>query len=147
MDSAILKHMILRKSILSVAFAVIWSADNLNLQPVTTELTTNFLASERLVWFQIVNTSPRNSHRSNWLLLGATIAQEQKKMQVFVWHCLVQAASVYSTIFNRLNLLHGKMGYRQVALKLQNASSRMSGLYCLFDSLYSKGTLRIVSKS
>ena len=132
MDNATLKHMILLNSTLSVAFAEIWSADNFNLQPVTTETTTNFLASERLVWFQIVNTSPRNSHGSHWLLLGATIAQGQKKMQVFVWDCLGQPVSVYTMFFNRLNQLYGKTGYRQIALKLQNASSNMCGLYCLF---------------
>ena len=58
MDSATLKHMILGNSTLSVAFAGIWSADNFSLQPVSTEMNTNLLASERLVWFQIVYTSP-----------------------------------------------------------------------------------------
>ena len=33
MDNATLKHMIFRNFTLSVAFAGIWSADNLNLQP------------------------------------------------------------------------------------------------------------------
>ena len=132
MDSATLKHMILGNSTLSVAFAGMWSADNFSLQPVSTETNTNLLASERLVWFQIVNISPKHSHGSHWLLLGATIAQGQKKLQVFVWDCLGRPVSLYTTFFNRLNQLYGKTGYRQIALKLQNASSSMCGLYCLF---------------
>ena len=132
MDNATLEHMMSRNSTLRVAFAGIWSADSFNLQPVTTETTTNFLASEQLVWFQIVNTSAQNSHGSHWLLLGATIAQGQKKMQVIVWDCLGQPVSVHTTFFNRLNQIYGKTGYRQIALKLQNASSNLCGLYCLF---------------
>ena len=132
MDSATLQHMILQNSYLAVAFAGIWSADNFSKQPVTTQMPTNFPAIDKLVWFQIVNTSPEKSHGSHWLLLGATIEQGQKQLQVFVWDCLGQPVSLYTTFFNRLNQLYGKTGFRQISLTLQNASSYMCGLYCLF---------------
>ena len=66
------------------------------------------------------------------MLLGATIEQGQKQLQVFVWDCLGQPVSLYTTFFNRLNQLYGKTGFRQISLTLQNASSNMCGLYCLF---------------
>ena len=132
MDSATLQHMILQNSDLTVAFAGIWSADNFSKQPVTTQMSTNFLASERLAWFQIVNTSPEKSRGSHWLLLCATIEQGQEKLQIFVWDCLGQPVSMYTTFYNRLSQLYGKTGFRQIALTLQNASSNMCGLYCLF---------------
>ena len=59
--------MILQNSYLAVAFAGIWSADKFSKQPETTQMPTNFPAIERLVWFQIVNTSPEKSHGSHWL--------------------------------------------------------------------------------
>ena len=75
---------------------------------------------------------PEKSHGSHWLLLGATIEQGQKQLQVFVWDCLGQPVSLYATFSNRLNQLYGKTGFRQISLTLQNASSNMCGLYCLF---------------
>ena len=98
MDSATLKHMILRNSTLSVSFAGIWSADNINLQLETSEMTTNFLASEPLVWFQIVNTCPEthmahtgcfselllyNDERNCWCSSGTVWVNECMSTQRF----------------------------------------------------------------
>ena len=42
------------------------------------------------------------------------------------------SVSLHNVFLNRLNQLYGKTGYREIALKLQNASSNMCGPYCLF---------------
>ena len=131
MDNVTLQHMILQNSFLAVAFAGIWSADNFSKQPKTTQMPTNFPANERLVWFQIINTSAEKSHGSHWLLLGATIEQGRKQLQIFFW--TVWGNQYLSTqLFYRLNQFNGKIGFRQFSLTLQNASSSMCGLYCLY---------------
>ena len=123
--------MILQDPNLSVAFAGIWSSDNFIKQSVTTQSLTSFPKTARLIWFQIVNTSPKSSIGSHWLLLGAT-SDGQKKLQVFVWDCLGRPVSLYTKFFHRLNQLYGNSGYQQISFQLQNASSNMCGLYCLF---------------
>ena len=120
--------MILCNSILSIAFAGIRSADSSSLKPVCTEMATNVLASEQLVWFEIVKSSSRNSKDGT----GCFSAQQCPKMQVFVWDCLDRPVSLYTAFCNRTNQLYGKTGYRQTALKLRNASSNKCSLYCFF---------------
>ena len=84
-----------------------------------------------MVWFQIVNTSPLGAVGKYWLLLGA-VSIYYKKSQVFVWYCLGQPLSRYKIFSQRLNLLYEKTGFSTVNPTLQNASSNMCWLYCLF---------------
>ena len=139
MDNSTLQQIVLQNPHLKPSFAGVWSADNFPKQPGWTEQRIilrrgskhSLYYRPRLVWFQSVNTSPLGAVGKHWLLLGAVSTQKKKNL-VFVWDCLGQPLSRYKIFAQRLKLLYGKTGFSTINLTLQNASSNLCGLYCLF---------------
>ena len=64
-----------------------------------------------------------------WALLLSRDKSNYKFSSGTVWDNQYLSTQLF---FNRLNQLYGKTGFRQISLTLQNASSSMCGLYCLF---------------
>ena len=139
MDNSTIQQIVLQNPYLKTSFAGVWSADNFPKQPGWTKQRIylrrrskqSFYFRPRLVWFQIVNTSPLGAVGKHWLLLGA-VSTQYKKNQVFVWDCLGQPLSRYKIFSQRLKLQYEKTGFSTINLTLQNVSSNMCGLYCLF---------------
>lgn len=140
MDSSTLKRLIHTNYHLLPVFAGVWSADNFPKQPVLrSHQTVNHCGLEkksdcidtRLAWFQIINTSPLMAPGRHWILVGATSTGCGTK-KVFVWDCLGQPLSKHKKLFLRLERFYGRSGYTEIILPLQNTSSNMCGLYCLF---------------
>lgn len=132
-----MKRMIYQNARLFPAFAGVWSADNFPKQPVWNRANSDlgrktYSITDRLVWFQIVNTSPVQATGKHWLLLGAVSSKDQKKMTIFVWDCLGNSLSKYKVFFSRFKQFYKRTGFTEISLTLQNNSSNMCGLYCLF---------------
>ena len=111
MDNSTLQQIVLQNPHLKPSFAGVWSADNFPKQPGWTEQRIilrrgskhSLYYRPRLVWFQIVNTSPLGAVGKHWLLLGAVSTQKKKNL-VFVWDCLGQPLSRYKIFAQRLKL-------------------------------------------
>ena len=142
MDSATLHQMILQNPHLVTSYAGVWSADNFPKQSGTwsktkpnqtqTRLKSSFVCqTPRLVWFQIVNTSPVGTRGKHWILVGGVVTQ-RKRIRVFIWDCLGKSLSHYKTLVQRLKQLYNDTGFWTIHLRLQNLSSNMCGIYCLF---------------
>ena len=134
MDSGTLHSAIIQNPRLITSFAGVWSADNFPKQPAWNKKRRqkNMLYPRpRLAWFQIINTSPAGALGKHWLLLGAVVTK-QSSIRVFIWDCLGQPLSHYKTFAQRLRLLYRETGFLTINLRLQNLSSNMCGLYCLF---------------
>ena len=112
MDSGTLHRDILQNPRLITSFAGVWSAKNFPKQPAwsKTRRQKNILYPRpRLVWFQIINTSPACALGKHWLLLGAVVTK-QSIIRVFIWDCLGQPLSHYKIFAQRLRLLYRETG-------------------------------------
>ena len=134
MDSGTFHNAIIQNPHLVTCFAGVWSADDFPKQLTGSKKRrqeNNMCQRPRLICFQIVNTSPAGALGKHWLRFGAVVTK-QSRIRVFIWDCLGQPLWHYKFFAQHLRLLYRETGFSSVNLRLQNMSSNMCGLYCLF---------------
>ena len=96
--------------------------------------------------YQIVNSAAQYQEGQHWLLFAyITIPSPNRKTRVkygrdvliFVWDPLGEPMTKYKTIHKRLGrLLRSKIKTFEIQYPLQNPTSNLCGLYCLFMAHY-----------
>ena len=132
MDNIGLKKIALLCGSTKHTFGGVWSCDNFPKINKRSGKKQKLAKQCRVTKFQIINSAPSNTSGQHWLLLIAINIHETER--VFVWDCLGRPISFYDHFHERLIKLYGRAtgAFTTVKLTLQNVSSNLCGLYCLY---------------
>ena len=128
-------------------FAGVASADNFFcLRDFEQLIDSAAAAGGEIFSYQIVNSAKQNEIGQHWLLLLYILIHDKKKrpsnkvmMMVFIWDPLGSPIKNYKILNKRLASLSSEMiKLFEINFPLQNPSSNLCGLYCLFMAHYLK---------
>ena len=127
-------------------FIGVASSDNFFLGRVFEEILDSAVTTGQFFFYQIVNSAAQTEARQHWLLLSYILI-DPSKMQaltssdaivtIFLWDPLGEHIKSYTKIQKRLAALSSRtIRAFEITFPMQNPSSNLCGLFCLFMAHY-----------